>query len=1188
MRIARIVDVIPADHSNETNSDGETSVTVNPNNPAEMVITAFTPPEAGSTNGPVFFSIDGGENWSLHFDVPGGMPIDQTVSFASASNELHMAVMNGGNANPDDTGKLNVLRSDDPVSGGTFPVIKKGSFFDQPWVESATVRGGDDNGKDRVYVGYNDTLHSPKSATVEICLDAGAATPTFKQVRLDPRDVSPQNGFEIRPTIHRDGTVYIAYKGWRSGDTTHVITDIVVARDDNWGAGGSPFTALKDPGDGKAGRLVATGLPITDPAYLYPVSPPGSGEAKGIRLNNDLNVAVDPTNSDVVYVVWCDNVGPSYTLRVRRSVNRGTDWSDDLLTVDNASMASLTVNGRGIVGLLYQQLIGGQLETHFRTSADGAGWDDTLLARTALTDEFIGDYARLVSVAGDFYGVFSAVNTPNPANFFPNGGGTVRFQRSVSGTSLVGLDGTTVIAPSLDPFFFKVLERDLAIVTDRSTFGKDEIDAMLHLATPAVVDAAFYVVVDGFRAQDLNIGAATFSGVPDVAPAVLFNPPRSAMSVQAVACSASEDQNNLTIPQRFTWTYAVIFGDDSDFVQEIEDIIMGASITSIGGITVTGQAVITLTTQPNPYEIDGPVSWLSTDLRVFKLLRGGALPSTPDVAITNGPNDFITRLVQKYNALQAKRAPDHPFDHDLSTDEHTSQLTIAGTESIFQIPVFNFAVARVRYRALTTQASNVRVFFRLFQAATTTTSFQPTTTYFTGGQGGAKIPGFGIVNGEVVTIPCFAAPRVDLTAPGGLNNQTDPVNVQIIPPDSSGAEVQAYFGCWLDINQTTPVVPVNPTDPIGPFTGPFESVQQAIVRSPHQCVVSEINLDPPEPQIAVGQTAATSDKLAQRNLAIIGVASPHLVPQTFDIAPTALALPPHQTPDELMIDWGKVPPGTQASIFLPGANADAILSKADKLYGRHGLLRADAHTLSCEANGITYLPIPPGVGSNFAGLITVELPATVKKGQAFKVIARQIANVSARRPTPAPPILLTEAPGAAAVVVTTIAWRRIIGAFQISIPVTTRALLLEPEVRLLSVLRWIAKAIPERNRWHRVFERYLKQIEVRVEALGGDPSEIYPSSTGDGGFPEHEPPGPRVESTGKIAGLLFDRFGDFEGFLLETQKGERKFLSRETEMEALADRAWRERLHITVCADRDEPRRPTSIVVRKPPAPFRR
>jgi hypothetical protein len=75
--------------------------------------------------------------------------------------------------------------------------------------------------------------------------------------------------------------------------------------------------------------------------------------------------------------------------------------------------------------------------------------------------------------------------------------------------------------------------------------------------------------------------------------------------------------------------------------------------------------------------------------------------------------------------------------------------------------------------------------------------------------------------------------------------------------------------------------------------------------------------------------------------------------------------------------------------------------------------------------------------------------------------------------------------------------------------------------------------------------------------------------------------------TGKIAGLIFDHFGDFEGFLLETQRGEHRFFSREQEIEELAERVWRDRLRITVIADRDEPRRPLSIIAREPPAPFK-
>jgi len=441
MRIMRIVNVVPNDHSNETNDDTEPNIAVNPNNPHEMVITTFTLPDAGNANGPVFFSTDGGENWSLRFDVPGGMPNDQTVCFASTSNELYMATLR------DSGNQLNVLRGADPSTGATFPVEETRSTIDQPWVQAITVIGGPDNGKDRIYIGYNDDNIS-KSATVDVCLDALAASPTFTQVRLETRSVGSdlRDGYAIRPVAHRDGTVYVGYQGWRSGASrSNVTMDMVVARDDNWGSGSSPFTALTDPSDGRAGRIVAPGVVIND-----------GGTLGGERLNNDFNIAVDPFNSDILYIVWCDNAGPNYTLRVRRSLNRGVDWSGDLITVDNATLTCLAINISGAVGLLYQQLASGKWETHFRVTTDGTTWDDTLLARTATPSAgFIGDYTRMVAL-NDFYGVFPGMNTPDPANFFPNGGGTFRFQRNTQGTSLVGNDGVTVISPSLDPFFFKI------------------------------------------------------------------------------------------------------------------------------------------------------------------------------------------------------------------------------------------------------------------------------------------------------------------------------------------------------------------------------------------------------------------------------------------------------------------------------------------------------------------------------------------------------------------------------------------------------------------------------------------------------------------------------------------------------------------------------------------------------------
>jgi len=1067
MRIMRIVNVIPNDHSNETNADAEPSIAINPNNVDEMVITAFTPTEAGNPNGPLFFTSDGGENWSLRFDIPGGETVDQSPSFAKLSDGLYIGTLRG------DNGQLNVLRTTAPgTTAGA--VIEARPPADQPWMEATTVIGGSDDGKDRLYVGYNRDAIA-RSATVDVCLDAASPTPTFTQVQLDPRSPSPNDGYEIRPAAHRDGTVYIAYKSRSSFVGSNSVADLVVARDDNWGSGGSPFTALVDPGDSKAGKRVATGVPINE------------GNLGGIRLNNDYNIAVDPSDSDIVYLVWCDNADASYTLRVRRSLNRGVDWSADLLTVANAALATMTINSRGMVGLLYQQLAAGNMETHFRTTLNGTDWDDTLLARTATSLSFTGDYARLVAAGRDFYGVFPAMNSPAPANFFPNGGGTLRYLRNTSGASLLSLDGTTTVSPSVDPFFFKVQDRDCVVVTDRSTFGKDEIDAMLS-SGGAVIPEAFHVIVDGFRASDLNISSSTLSTTPpDVAPAMNFNPTLNGMTAQPTACVA-EDPAHLGFPQRFTWTYSASFADDSDFTQEVRPVILSASITSNAGITVSGDAVITLTTQPNPFEIDGPTSWLSVDLQVFQVLQGRSLPSTPGISLTAGPNDFITRLLGNtggaYNDPALPRAPGHPFDLDLVADQDSSTVSIAG--AVGTTPVYNFAVARVRYRAQSVPAANVRAFFRLFQASTTSTDYQPSTTYATGGSGGNKIPLLGVVNGDVVSIPCFASPRTDPTNSLGLNAQTDPINVgplgQSIPPDSSGAEVQVYFGCWLDINQTTPVLPAAPASAAGPFT-PSRSVQDAIVGR-HQCLVAEINLDPPEPQITPGVSPANSDKLAQRNLTIVGVASPHQVPLTFDIRPTAVSFESGETPDELMIEWGNLPAGTEASIYLPGTNTDAILRLADRLYLRHGLSRSDDHTLVCRVGGITYVPIPGDTGANHAGLITITLPDTVKRGEQFKVVARQLRSVFAFPQETARRFAR--------------GWRSVVGSFQITIPVRTKPELLIEEERLLSVLRSIFEKLSQTDRWYPVFVRHLEQVAGRVSALGGNPAAILPSPNGNG------------------------------------------------------------------------------------------
>jgi hypothetical protein len=455
-----VVDVVPSTHSDEVNQDSEPSVAVNSENPHEIVVTAFTPPDPGQTNSPIYYSIDGGLTWQLNFDVPFGLtqgpglktPGDQSVAFAAGGSELFGAFLRGDNSD------LNVFRTADPAAPGAVPTFDDRPNIDQPWVEARKVVGGTDDGKLRLYVGYNDDgTKSGPSASVDVCLDALAPTPSFAQVLLEQRTVGDglRDGYAIRPVAHADGTVYVAYERWTGGAFRQTITtDIVVARDDSWGGSASPFTDLTDPNDGLPGRLVATGVTIDDGGFL--------GQE---RLNNDLAIAVDPTNSDVVCVAWSDNVEEVYTLRVRRSTNRGVDWSGDLLTVANATMAGLAINSAGRVALMYQSVKDGRWETHLRrtTNGDAAAWDDLLLSNTPadvpklVFHPYLGDWARLVAVGRTFLGVFCANNTPDPANF-PNG---VRFQRNHTTTApftLLSGEGGKPVGPSIDPFFFRVRE----------------------------------------------------------------------------------------------------------------------------------------------------------------------------------------------------------------------------------------------------------------------------------------------------------------------------------------------------------------------------------------------------------------------------------------------------------------------------------------------------------------------------------------------------------------------------------------------------------------------------------------------------------------------------------------------------------------------------------------------------------
>jgi hypothetical protein len=155
------------------------------------------------------------------------------------------------------------------------------------------------------------------------------------------------------------------------------------------------------------------------------------------------------------------------------------------------------------------------------------------------------------------------------------------------------------------------------------------------------------------------------------------------------------------------------------------------------------------------------------------------------------------------------------------------------------------------------------------------------------------------------------------------------------------------------------------------------------------------------------------------------------------------------------------------------------------------------------------------------------------------------------------------------------------------IPVTTAKVMLPAEENIYSILSWRLSQFALSDRWVPVLERYLGYIAGRISGLGGNPVTIKPSPWGHNGRPE---PGRGAgrrhrdthHETGKVVGVIYDRFGDFEGFHLLTEHGhERTYRSHQAEIETLVRYAWHHRIVITAISEEHDPEEVVRIILRR-------
>ncbi len=632
--------------------------------------------------------------------------------------------------------------------------------------------------------------------------------------------------------------------------------------------------------------------------------------------------------------------------------------------------------------------------------------------------------------------------------------------------------------------FVRVARLSCRVIADRSTFSEEEVQA-LGGGTNARFSNALYIDFDGFIDTEL-------SGVPTYT--IEFGGsmvPANQVRLQFTRRYTEANPPQPEVPTRITYVFDVIFETMGAFTGWLDrrDLLVRFSLGSHNCI-----GVIELSKSPNPYMIDiNPVtqnpSWLSTDVRVFKVRLGQSRLGIRLDSSATAPWDFIRAAIDRL------RSGAESFD-SLPVEGSDATLDGAYMSGFPLLPSFNFAIARVRYRATTTAAQNVRCFLRMCNVAATGLEFDQNTVYRRT-SGSSPVPLLGVSGGEIISIPFFNAQRIETISgragAAGMGAQIlDPnYDIQTINPNASGAEVTAYFGCYLDINLPTKRFPLIPGGN-GPFSESESLPIRDLLRSWHNCLVAEVYFDGDPTRFGAGPS--NSDNLAQRNLAIVGLENPGLkdsrtAMHTFEIAPSRInsndpillselggntfAVAGNKRispPDELFFDWHNLPHDSQVTLYFSDISTADIQMLLRMRVSGSAFTVLDEKTIRFAVGDCAWMPIPGGREKRIPALISIALPEGIVEGEVYRVSIRQVSGLT----------------------------NQIIGSITIEMPVSKAVFLLPEAERQLSFMGHIATLLSPTDRWYPLYARLIPHLAARVDALGGNSRSIEPNPDGTG------------------------------------------------------------------------------------------
>jgi len=413
----------------DTFNDGETSITVNPANPNEVVVTAFS--GSWGANAPLWQSTDGGNIWTKQFTIPAppgiaatGCPCDQAIDYGTGNQMsgtfLISDIFSGTTTDPASAAAWNWL----VVGGVTQPTNFNNSpppgGVDQPWLlvnVDPTIPA-----QDNVYTAYDDFTNGSNcggDACIErVSASYGVNPPNFtadNQSGTATGSINPGHRLAVDP---RNGFVYSLFQrniAGGAGGSKNI--DYMLNRSTD---GGATWTL-----NGMTDGIIVANADSTQPT-------PKFGTVNALLGGVD-HAAVDPNNGDVYYVYGNRDAGTGNDrLAIRRIQDNGgggvTVGPENFVTGQvEAAIPSVAVASNGIVGVFYYSFDGlspGGIPTftaHLaQTSDQGVTFSDQALLTflCSATDNgnnrqrVLGDYMQMKAVDTCFYGAFTGNGVP--------------------------------------------------------------------------------------------------------------------------------------------------------------------------------------------------------------------------------------------------------------------------------------------------------------------------------------------------------------------------------------------------------------------------------------------------------------------------------------------------------------------------------------------------------------------------------------------------------------------------------------------------------------------------------------------------------------------------------------------------------------------------------------------------------